>query len=216
VFFEATVPRGHRARLDGARLHRSLVFDDEDRCQRDGIPCTSFERTLCDCTTRLSAFQLGRVLDDGLRRKIASLPRLERCAKRLESAPGRHMSVIRLLLAERGACFDPGGSSAELDLLDIFRRGGVPAPVQQFRVRVGAKTYRPDFAWPAAGVFAEYYGTPFHTGASAVVADSRRLTDLSAAGWLPLVFTHASSEREIVARTVEALRLRGVGTERTA
>ena len=85
--------------------------------------------------------------------------------------------------------------------------------MQQYRVKIGAKTFRPDFAWPECKVFAEYYGLPFHTGVSAVVADSERLTALSTAGWLPLVFTHATSDREIVERTVEALHQRGVRRE---
>ncbi len=119
------------------------------------------------------------------------------------------MSVVRLLLSARGIGFDPGGSRSELYLLDVFRRARLPLPVQQHRVKVGSKTFRPDFAWPDRKVFAEYYGLPFHIGASAVVADSERLTALSAAGWLPLVFTHASSDREIVERTVAALNQRG-------
>ena len=214
--YEITVVRGRWARVDGARLHRSSLLDDEDVVTRQGIRCTSFERTLCDCTTLLNAFQLGRVLDDGLRRGVAALRRLARAAERLESSPGRHMSVVRALLAERGVGFDPGGSRSELEVLEVFRRAGVPLPVQQFRVRIGSRTYRPDFAWPAARVFAEYYGTAFHSGVSAVVADSRRLTDLSAAGWLPLVFTHASSDREIVESTAAALKQRGVGIEMSA
>jgi hypothetical protein len=83
-------------------------------------------------------------------------------------------------------------------------------------VRVGSKTFRPDFAWPACKVFAEYYGMPFHTGVSAVVADSERLTALSSAGWLPLVFTHQSSDREIVERVRAALDRRGVVREISA
>jgi very-short-patch-repair endonuclease len=126
------------------------------------------------------------------------------------------MSVIRSLLAARGIGFDPGGSRSELHLLDVWRRARLPLPVQQHRVRIGAKTYRPDFAWPAAKIFAEYYGLAFHTGASAVVADSERLTALSAAGWLPLVFTHASTDREIVDRVVEALNHRRVVGEISA
>ena len=47
-----------------------------------------FERTLCDCTTRLNEYQLGRSLDDGLRRGVASLQRLKDCSERTESAPG--------------------------------------------------------------------------------------------------------------------------------
>jgi hypothetical protein len=214
--YEITMSRDRFARVEAARLHRSTRLDADEVTTRHGIRCTSFERTICDCTTLLSTFQLGRVLDDGLRRGLASLPRLERCAQRLESAPGRRMSVVRWLLAERGVGFDPGGSRSELDVLAVIRRAGLPEPVQQHRVRVGSKTYRPDFAWPAARAFAEYYGTPFHTGASAVVADSRRLTDLSAAGWLPLVFTYASTDAEIVERIAHALQQRGVGIEFSA
>lgn len=81
---------------------------------------------------------------------------------------------------------------------------------------VGTKTYRPDFAWPDAKIFAEFYGLAFHIGAAAVVADSERLTALSSAGWLPLVFTHASSDREIVERVSEALDRRGAVGEISA
>jgi very-short-patch-repair endonuclease len=86
-------------------------------------------------------------------------------------------------------------------------------PVQQHRVRIGSKTYRPDFAWPEHKVFAEYYGLPFHIGANAVMDDNERLTALSAAGWLPLIFTQRSSDGEIVERTKAALHQRRVGSE---
>ena len=122
------------------------------------------------------------------------------------------MSVVRSLLAERGIGFDPGGSRSELHLLDVLRRTGLPLPVQQPpESRSEPNTFRPDFAPDL--MICEYYGMPFHTGTSAVVADSRRLTALSAAGWLPLVFTHASTDREIVDRITAALEQRGVGTK---
>jgi hypothetical protein len=207
--YEITIDRGHRTQMRGVVVHRSGTLSADDVVNLEGIGCTSFERTLCDCTTLLSEYQLGRALDDGLRRGVASLRRLRGCAERLESGPGRHMSAVRSLLVARAIGFHPGGSKAELNLLDVFRRARLPLPVQQYRVKIEDKTFRPDFAWPDCKVFAEYYGLPFHTGASAVVADSERLTALSAAGWLPLVFTHASSDREIVERTVAALHQRG-------
>ncbi len=214
--YEITAARDCWARLQGVVLHRSGTLSDEDVVRRSDIACTSFERTLCDCTALLSEYQLGRVLDDGLRRGVASLRRLSNCSERFESGPGRHMSIVRSLLAARGVGFNPGGSRSELYVLEVFRRARLPLPVQQYQVRIGSKTFRPDFAWPDCKVFAEYYGLPFHTGASAVVADSERLTALSAEGWLPLVFTHASSDREIVERTVAALNQRGVGCEISA
>jgi len=56
----------------------------------------------------------------------------------------------------------------------------------------------------------------FHMGASAVAYDSERMTALVAAGWLPLVFTDTSSDREIVERTTAALQLRRVGRKTSA
>ena len=212
--YEITVNGDSHIHRRGVAVHRSGILDEKDVVERQGIACTSFERTLCDCTTRLSKFQLGRVLDDGLRRGVVSLRRLERCAERLESAPGRHMTIARALLAERGIGFEPGGSRSELYVLEVLRRARLPLPVQQYRVKIGARTYRPDFAWPDHRIFAEYYGLPFHTGPTAVVADSERLTALSADGWLPLVFTSASTDREIVERTIAALTQRGVWSER--
>jgi hypothetical protein len=206
--YEITTTGPFRAPLIGVALHRSRVLVADDVTRIDSVVCTTFERTLCDCSTLLGNDQLGRALDAGLRRGVTSLRRLAACAERLESGPRRHMSAIRALLATRLPGFDPGGSAAELKVLEVLRRAGLPAPVQQYRVKVGSKTFRPDFAWPARKIFAEYYGLPFHTGASAVTHDSARLTALSAAGWLPLIFTAASSDREIIERTRAALEAR--------
>jgi hypothetical protein len=192
------VDRSASASVRRRGVHRTLVLPDEDITERSGIPCTSFERTLCDCTTRLSPFQLGRVLDDGLRRDLASLGRLMKCVVRLDSGPGRRLQVVKELLAQRDGSFDPGGSASELRVLEVLRQAGVPAPVQQHRVHIDSRSYDLDFAWPEQRVFAEYYGLPVHSGASAVAYDSSRLTALVAAGWRPLVFTDTSPDHEIV------------------
>ena len=182
----------------GTGIHRTVVLPPIDVTTRSGIPCTSFERTLCDCTTLLSPFQLGRILDDGLRRGDANLDRLLRCSARLDSGPGRRLGVVKRLLAERDASFDPGGSASELHVLQVIQHAGLPMPVQQHKVRVGGHTYELDFAWPDHQVFAEYYGLAVHSGRSAVAHDSTRLTLLVAAGWRPLVFTDSTSDYEIV------------------
>jgi hypothetical protein len=192
----------------GARrpgLHRTRVLPDADVAERAGIPCSTFERTLCDCTTRLSSFQLGRVLDDGLRRNVASLERLTKCVFRLDSGPGRRLQVVKELLAQRDGSFNPGGSASELRVLSVLRDAGLPAPVQQYRVRVESSSYELDFAWPEQRVLAEYYGLAVHSGASAVAHDNSRLTALVTAGWKPLVFTDASPDHEIVRRVTSAL-----------
>jgi hypothetical protein len=180
--------------------HRTTILPEEDVTTRSGIPCTSFERTLCDCTALLSAFQLGRVLDDGLRRGDASLARLERCAARLDSGRGRRLSVVKELLAQRDADFNPGGSGSELDILRIIRDAGLPVPVQQYPVVADGHRYVLDFAWPERMIFAEYYGLAFHSGASAVSHDNDRISALFGIGWRGVVFDETTPEHRIVKR----------------
>ena len=210
--YEITVPTERRPRLVCVGVHRTTVLADADIALRSGIPCTTFERTLCDCTTRMSERQLGRTLDDGLRRGVASLRRLKDCAERLDSGPGRHMSIIRAALAARDPHYDPGGSDDELRVLRVLKRKGLPLPAQQYEVVVDGKTYRPDYAWPVWKIFAEYYGRTSHIGATAVAYDNERITALAAEGWLPLIFTWKTSDNRIVDQTVKAFEARGVWT----
>ena len=202
---DVTIERDAQPGIKGVR--RTTILPEVDVTERCGIPCTSFERTLCDCTTILSRFQLGRVLDDGLRRNLASLDALTKCVFRLDSGPRRRLRIVQQLLAERDASFNPGGSASELRVLAVLREAGIPAPVQQFRIRVDSHWYELDFAWPEQRVFAEYYGLAVHSGASAVAHDNSRLTALVGQDWRPLVFTDSTPDREIVQRTEQALAL---------
>jgi hypothetical protein len=210
-WYEILVTHDRRPRLQGVRVHRTTLIDDSDRSERNGIPCTSFERTLCDCTTTLSEFRLGRILDDGLRRKVASLSALRDCAERLDSGPGRRMSVIRSLLAVRDKDFNPGGSASELRVLEIVRAAGLPEPQQQYIVHVRGRTYVLDYAWPEFKVFAEWYGLPFHIGASRVAHDNARVTAMARIGWLPAIFTDGTPDYEIRDAIAEALAQHGFG-----
>src|SRR3712207_3516594 len=106
--------------------------------------------------------QLSANLDDGLRRRVASLRALRGCTDRLRSGPGRRLSVIESLLAVRSDRYNPGGSRAERRLLDVLTAAGLPAPVQQHRVRVNGTTYVLDYAYPSQRVFIEYYGVAWH------------------------------------------------------
>jgi hypothetical protein len=203
--FELTVKRNYPVTLPGVHVHRSVLLGPSDVTRRHGVPCTTFERTFCDETTQLSWLQLSRVLDDGLRRKVATLDRVHECCARLDSGPNRRLSVVQGLLAQRDAGYDPGGSDAEARLVRVFDEAGLPPPMQQFEVRPVRRTYYLDYAWPEWKVFAEWYGLAWHSGASAVVSDNARLTELSAAGWRPLIFTSESSDTEIIERTRELL-----------
>lgn len=202
---EVSVARGRFARVPGVHVHHVTSLPDDDVTDRFGMRVTTFERTLVDCTTVLSEFQLGADLDDGLRRGVASLAKLRACVERLRSGPGRRLSVIRSLLEARPGAYNPGGSRAERSILDLLVGAGLPAPVQQYRVDVDGRTYFLDYAYPARKVFLEYYGLPWHTGATAVAYDSDRITAMSSRKWVPLIFTSKTPDRVIVERTAAAL-----------
>jgi hypothetical protein len=205
LMLEVTVSRTSSARLDGLHAHHVTALPRDDVTGRFGLPCTTFERTLIDCTTVLSEFQLSANLDDGLRRRVASLPALRACAERLRSGPGRRLSVVQSLLDARPNRYDPGGSAQERRVLDVLTTAGLPVPVQQHRVAVNGKTYFLDYAYPAQRVFIEYYGVAWHGTPSAVVYDSDRITDLTTQRWQPLVFTEATPDRVIIERTAAVL-----------
>jgi very-short-patch-repair endonuclease len=201
---EVSVPRDRRVEFPGVMMHH-VVLEPDDVAIRGGMPVTTFERTLVDCTTVLSRFQLLSNLDDGLRRNVASVRRLGECVERLESGPGRRLSMMRWVLEQRPLGYKPGGSHVERRVLDVLVAAGLPAPVLQHRVVVGAKTYYLDFAYPDHKVFIEYYGLAWHGTPSAVAYDSRRVSDLSTQGWLPLLFTNHTADRVIVEQTAAAL-----------
>jgi hypothetical protein len=146
------------------------------------------------------------VLDEGLRRGVTSLAKLQQCVARLDSGPGRRLTVIKELLAHRDASFNPGGSASELHVLQIIRDTGLPEPVQQHPVWADGRRYVLDFAWPEQRIVAEYYGLAVHSGASSVAYDNERLRALVGLGWRPLVFTDATSDGQIARDVANALR----------
>ncbi len=128
---------------------------------------------------------------------------LRRCVEPLNAGPGRRTRVIRSLLEVRLGGFGPGDSGLELRVLRAVMEAGLPAPVQQFRVRVSGKRYRIDLAYPAEQVAIEVDGWEPHRTRSAFDADRARGNALVAVGWTLLRFTSKSTEQEI-AQTVAA------------
>lgn len=147
--------------------------------------------------------QLGRTLDDGLRRRVVRLERLRACVGRLAKSPGRRPAVIHDLLAARLPGYDPGDSDLETRVLRALVAGGLPAPVQQYRLRLSGRPIRLDLAYPDAKLAIELDGWEFHGNRSAFDADRLRSNALVVAGWTPLRFTSRSADED-VARSVAA------------
>lgn len=186
------------ARLAGVQGHRSgaLFTADLTTCHR--VTVTTPARTLVDLSAHLSRDQLGSAVDDALRRRILTLPALDRCVARLAGAPGRRPAVVHELLAERVPGYGPGDSDLETRVLRVVVGAGFPPPVQQYRITVGGRTLKIDLAYPARRLAIELDGWEFHRTRTAFDHDRARANLLVAHGWTLVRFTSRSTDDEIV------------------
>ena len=187
-----------RVRLQGVRGHRSGALFTADLTIRHRVPITTPARAIVDMSSSLSYRQLGATVDDAIRRRTMTLKGMRQCVGRLTEAPGRRLSVLHELLAERLPGYDPGDSDLETRVLRLLVAAGFPAPVQQYRVRSGGRTFRIDLAYPQKRVAIELDGWEFHHTRTAFDDDRARANLLVASGWTVVRFTSRTSDEEIV------------------
>jgi len=191
-------PLGRHVRLDGVRGHRSGALFTADLTTTRRIPVTTPERTVVELSGRLTAAQLGRLVDDGLRRRLLTLDRLRRCAARLDTAPGRRLSVVHAVLSERLPGYDPGDSDLETRVLRTIVSAGFPPPVQQHRVRIRGKTYKLDLAYPDRLTGFDIDSWAYHRFRSPFTDDRTRRNILELAGWQIYQFTDRHTDDHIL------------------
>jgi hypothetical protein len=123
---------------------------------------------------------------------------VQRSLDPLGAAPGRHPAKLRLLLDERASGVDGAESRPEIRVRRVLDRGGLPTPVAQHWVRVGAERFRLDFAYPDQKIAIEYDGWDSHRSRSAFDRDRRRDRLLQLAGWTVLRITSRTPDDELV------------------
>jgi hypothetical protein len=187
-------------RLDGVRGHRSRSLFDVDKSHRLGIPTVTAERALVDLSGSMTTKQLGLVLDDAIRRRIAGLESFRRCAGRLMPGPGRSMRRVRDVLAQRLPGYSPGDSDLETRALRALIAAGFPPPRQQFRLKLRGKNVRIDLAYPEQRIAIELDSWEFHGmgNRTAFRVDRARMNDLLVVGWAPTSFTADMSDEYFV------------------
>ena len=83
-------------------------------------------------------------------------------------------------------------------MLRLVVGAGFPPPVQQYRVKVGGRTFRIDLAYPARRLAIELDGWEFHRTRTAFDDDRARANLLVTHGWTLVRFTSCSQDDEIV------------------
>lgn len=192
-------------RQPGITTHRRSLAP-ADRTVHDHIPVTTPARTLVDLAARLEVWPLERLVDEALRRRLATVPRIEAALARVPAtrSTGRMRSTMAEVLATRGGRYDAGANDWERDMDLWFDRAGLPPARRQYRVQVGGRRYKLDRAIPELKVGIEWNGRESHGTRSQFEYDSDRRNRLQAAGWRILDF-HYRSDPELIVRTVLAV-----------
>jgi hypothetical protein len=192
-------------RLDGVKSHRSSYIDERDVTKLGVIPITTPERTIVDISARFDAKVIGRLIDDALRRKIATLDRFLETAERLGSAPGRSRKKMLMLLSRRDGDVAKRESTLEDFVFDALRRFQVPLPVPQHPIRLNGKDRRIDLCYPDVMLAIEAKGFDAHGNRAAFDSDALRGNELLLAGFRVLEFTSAFTDWQIAAQVADAL-----------
>jgi very-short-patch-repair endonuclease len=205
VGVEITVPGTNRARLVGAVVHETTVWGPMHLAVVEGIPVSSVTRTLCDLTAVVRPWVVERAVDEALRRELVTLRSLAQVAEDLEGRGRRRCTVMREILERRTPGYHPGDSEPERRIARVLVRAGLPEPIRQHPVRIGAKRYRIDLCYPGHRVAIEYDSWGFHRGRRAFDTDRARGNDLVVLGFQVLRFTSKSTDDEIVGTVGAAL-----------
>ena len=181
---DVTAPRGRRR--DGIDVHRNALAE-EDRTEREGIPCTAVARTLLDLAEVLDRAGLERAFDRAEQLRVLDAGALEALLAR---SPGRH-GVRHLRAVLDGFDAERARTRSELErrFLRLCDRAAVPRPRVNHVVVLGAETVEVDFAWPDRRLAVETDGHATHGTRQAFEADRRRDQRLKLAGWETLRFT---------------------------
>ncbi|HEV2752332.1 MAG TPA: DUF559 domain-containing protein, partial [Solirubrobacteraceae bacterium] len=177
-----TVPRRSARRHEGIRIHRPRRLDPDDVAGQDGIPCTSWPRTLLDCATTLPPHQLARAVERADDQQLWDTIKLDALLTSHPNHPGARR--LRRALAEHrpGTVTD---SDLEARFHHLCRQAGIPRPLTNawLQLRDG-RWIRPDARWPDHHLIVEVDGYDVHRRRRTFRSDRVRDADLQELGYV--------------------------------
>jgi very-short-patch-repair endonuclease/predicted transcriptional regulator of viral defense system len=202
VAIHVTTPPHADHRQAGLIAHRrhTLREDDVTRCR--AIPVTTPVQTLIDVATQLPTPALEAAVNEADKLDLVDPERLRLELQQRKGQPGApHMRA----LLDR-ATFVLTDSQLERYFLPIARRAGLGRPQTQVRLN----GFNVDFYWPELGLVVETDGLRYHRTPTQQARDRIRDQHHTAAGLIPLRFTHwqVRHEQRHVQRTLQAVACR--------
>jgi hypothetical protein len=204
---EVTVRRGRMPAIDGIEIHRTLHLARNEVTRVDSVPATSPARTVVDLSGRLGPTALGRLVDDVVLGKQATISEIAAISERLPRAKGRSKKKLRVVLASR-ADIEQYETQLEQFMFDALRRYDIPLPEPQVWVTACGKPYRLDGFYDRTPPIAlEADGWIFRRSRTAFDRDHEKDRHLRNAGFDVHRFTSADTDWAIAADIAQALGL---------
>jgi hypothetical protein len=177
------VPYRRPKRHAGIRAHRRARLAAEDHAEHERIPVTSPACTLVDIASLLDPDELEAAINGAGRLELVDPEGLRLYLEGLGRHPG--VGVIRRILDSADVPADRLGTRAAFPPTRPWCRPS--RPLTQQRVN----GFRVDFYWPDLGLVVETDGLRYHRTPAQQTRDRIRDQAHTAAGLVPLRFTHA-------------------------
>lgn len=186
----------------GVRRHRVGRLVAADLRLRDGLPVTAPASTLLDLAGETNHRDIERAVNEALVQRLVSMGDLRSVLERRGGRPGS--PVLRRLVDKLE---EPSltRSEAEVRMLELLRRTGLPLP----RTNVKVGRYEVDMLWRQERLVVEIDGFAFHSTRAAFERDRRRDADLQARGLKVMRVTWKQIVEEPEATLVRVARLLG-------
>lgn len=178
-----TVARPRRAPWPEVRVHVSTHRPSADLTLCGSIPVTTASRTLGDLGAVMNEDAVEIALEDALRRRLVTVPRLRWQLQQCRRSGRNGIGVLARLLEMREG-LRPAESVLEVKIARWFRGTKLPPPVRQHPlVERGRELVRIDFAYPGARLAIEGLSYRWHSGRKSWLRDRRRERILKERGW---------------------------------
>jgi very-short-patch-repair endonuclease len=158
---EIVLPRARRARSDLVVVHRTSNPPALMLGTRRGFRVTGVEATLLALAGVLAGEQLEIACEDARRRRLTSVPALQAYLERFGTSGRNGTAALRRLLRELDAKH-PSRSTLEVKARRLLVAHGRREFIREFPLTWHGRTYRFDFAFPAARVIVETNGRRWH------------------------------------------------------
>ena len=175
----------------GFRVHRAVV-DPAFTTRRAGVPVTNAFRTLRDVVAIIDEHRANQVVDEALRKGLVSMESLRRFVNREKKSGRRGVGVLRRLVEQREAGYQPSASELQASVRRLLDAAGIVV-VEEYVVTDAAGNFiaRADFRLFGEWVLVEVEGRANHSSKLDWQHDLDRRNALTAEGWAVI---HATAD----------------------